>query len=269
MNIPTEWATAIDDYITHQVNGGYPITTQRMRREHLQYLARRIGVGPWQLTGEQLLDWAKVQPWAPSTRRSRRTSFQSFYRWAKATKRRKGDPSASLPKVRQGRPKPRPMPVRVWREALMRADVDERIWLELAYDHGMRRGEIAVVHSKDLVEDLVGWSLVVHGKGSIDRVLPLTPTMAAKLRDRGDGYAFPGDDNGHISPRWLGRRSSYLFEGDWTLHACRHAAGTRWNASAGLLVAQKLLGHASVATTQIYCEVPNEQLRETLLATAS
>lgn len=48
-----------------------------------------------------------------------------------------------------------------------------------------------------------------------------------------------------------------------------HAAGTRWNKAGGLLVAQKLLGHASVATTQIYCEVPDEDTRATLLATAS
>jgi integrase/recombinase XerC len=269
MNIPPEWAVAIDDYVASQRAAGYPVTTQRMRREHLQYLARRIPCAPWQVTSDQLVEWAAAQPWSPSTRRSRRTTIQSFYRWAKATGRRKGNPSSALPKVRQGRPKPRPMPARVYLEAKVRGSVDEQLWLELAYDHGMRRTEIALVHSRDLVEDLIGWSLIVHGKGSIERVTPLTPGAARKLRDRPAGYAFPGDDEGHISPRWLGKRVNRLLEGEWTMHAGRHAAGTRWNIAGGLLVAQKLLGHASVATTQIYCEVPNEQLRETLLATAS
>lgn len=268
MLIHPEWAAAIDDYIASQRAAGYPISTQKQRREHLQYLARRLSVGPWALTSDELVTWAAAQPWAPSTRRSRRTSIQSFYRWAKVTKRRKHDPSGALPKVRQPRPKPRPMPARVYLEALVRAEPIERIWLELAYNHGLRRAEIATVHSRDLVEDFVGWSLLVHGKGSIDRVVPLTPAMARKLRDH-PGWLCVGDDNGHISPRWLGKRVNRLFEGEWTIHACRHAAGTRWNKAGGLLVAQKLLGHASVATTQIYCEVPDEDARATLLATAS
>ena len=161
------------------------------------------------------------------------------------------------------------MPKRIYLEARMRAGEWERIWLDLAYDHGMRRGEIAVVNSNDLVEDLIGWSLYVHGKGNRTRLIPLTGAMANTLRELGEGWLFPGDDNGHISPRWLGKRVNRLIEGSWTMHKGRHAAGTRWNEHGGLLVARDLLGHASVATTEIYCKVPDGQLRVTLEATAS
>ena len=206
MTISPDWAQAIDDYLAAQRVGGYPVTTQNTRRQHLQHLARRIGVEPWEVTADQLVNWSAEQEWAASTRHHRRVTFRSFYKWAKRTGRRKGDPSRALTKVRQTRANPRPVPQRIYLEALMRADEDERVMLELAYDHGMRRGEIAVSHSDDLIEDLVpteegrpGYSMVVHGKGSKDRVVPLTPAMARTLLDRGPGYFFTGEIDGHIS----------------------------------------------------------------------
>lgn len=45
----------------------------------------------------------------------------------------------------------------------------------------LRRCEIAAIHSRDLVEDLLGWSLVVHGKGSRERTVPLLADVALKL----------------------------------------------------------------------------------------
>jgi integrase/recombinase XerC len=267
--ITTLWAVAISDYLNSQTAAGYPTTTIKTRREHLQYLARRTPESPWSITADELVNWAAALEWSPSTRRSRRTSLQSFFQWTVASGRRAEDPSSALRKVKQPRPAPRPMPLRIYDEALMRANADERLAMELAWDHGLRRAEIAQVHSNDILEDFVGHSLVVHGKGATDRIVPLTLRMARTLLDRGPGFIFPGRINGHVSPEWLGKRVNALFEGDWTVHKCRHAAGTRWNRKGGLLVAQKLLGHASVATTQVYCAVADEDLRATLLATAS
>jgi len=269
LTISPQWAEWIELYLASQRAAGYPLTTRNTRLQHLQHLARHIGIDPEPLTAEQLVEWAGGNDWAPSTRRSRRVSIQSFFTWAKDTKRRKGDPSRALRKIRQPTASPRPVPGRVYHEALMRADELETIWLELAYDHGMRRTEIALVHSDDIIEDFVGHSLLVHGKGGKDRVVPLTTQMARKLLEREPGWLAPGADNGHISPRWLGKRVNSLLDGNWTIHSLRHSAGTRWNRHGGLLVAQRLLGHASVATTQIYCAVDDIELRATVLATAS
>lgn len=269
MNITQNWCEAIDSYLAAQRAAGYPSTTQYTRRQHLQHLARHIGLEYQDIQHEQLVQWCSDQQWSPSTRRSRRTTFQGFFAWAKHTKRRKGDPARDLRRVRQPKPSPRPIPGRVYHEALMLADELERIWLELAHDLGLRRGELALVHHDDLVADLVGWSLVVHGKGAKDRLLPLTDRQAVMLLEATeDGWLCPGDDAGHISPRWLGKRVNTLLEGRWTIHACRHAAGTKFNAHGGLLVAQQLLGHASVATTEVYCALPLQALRDTVNATA-
>jgi integrase/recombinase XerC len=193
MTISQQWAEWIDGYLASQRAAGYPITTRNTRRQHLQHLARTIGTDPGQLSAEQLVSWAGDRDWAPSTRRTRRATFQSFFAWARDSKLRKGDPARALRKIRQPTASPRPVPGRIYHEALIRADEIETIWLELAYDHGMRRAEIAQVHTgRDIIEDFVGHSLLVHGKGDKDRTVPLTPRMARHLLEREPGWLLTG-----------------------------------------------------------------------------
>jgi integrase/recombinase XerC len=269
--IPADWAAAIDRYLGVQRAGGSPTQTLSTRRQHLQHLARHVGVGPWQMTSEILTGWCGEQTWAPSTRRSRRTTFQSFYRWAREEKLVKPDPAKNLPRVKPTPPKPRPTPEPVYLEALIRASDVETIWLELAADHGMRRGEIACVHSRDVFADLIGHSIVVHGKGNKDRIVPLTPRTARRLLELGEGYAFPGDESGHISARWLGKKINRLLPDAWTIHSLRHRFANRTVRAVGgdLFVTQELLGHASPATTRMYVEVDRTQMRVALLAAAA
>lgn len=269
MTISPAWRCAIDDYLTSQRAGGAKTTTINSRRQHLQHLARRIETGPWEMTADQLVTWTGCQTWAQETRRGRGNTFRSFWHWGKHSKRCRRNIAKHLPKVKPGEAAPRPVPDRVYRKAFMKASSRERIWLELARDHGLRRCEVALVHSDDLVEDLVGWSLRVHGKGSKTRVVPLTPSMAHQLADLPNGWAFPGDDHGHLSPRWIGKRVAQLLDGDWTMHKLRHTAGTGFYMHGDLAIAQKLLGHASPATTLVYVKLPDSRLRETVMAAAS
>lgn len=131
------------------------------------------------------------------------------------------------------------------------------------------RAEVARVHSRDLVDDLDGASLVVTGKGGKQRVVPLTATLAAELRARPRGYAFPGSDDGHLSPRWVGKIVAELLPGTATMHQLRHRFATRaYAVDRDVLTVQQLLGHASPATTQRYVVVPPEAGRRTVLAAA-
>lgn len=269
MGISGDWAHAIDDYLTGQRAGGSPGTTLATRRQHLQHYARRIGLPPYQVGPDALVGWCGAQDWAPSTRRSRRTTLQSFYRWAQQTGRISVDPSTVLPRVKPTPPKPRPCPDAVYLGALVRAGEVETIWLELAADHGMRRAEIACVHADDIITDLVGWSLLVHGKGNKDRVLPMTDRTARRLLALPYGYAFPGDEDGHLSARWLGKRVNRLLDGAWTVHSLRHRFANRTVRVGDLFTTQELLGHASPATTRMYVEVDRTQMRAALLAAAS
>jgi integrase len=125
--------------------------------------------------------------------------------------------------------------------------------LRLAAELGLRRAEVAQVHSRDLLDDLGGTSLLVHGKGSRERIMPLPGSLAADLRALPFGYAFPGADDGHLSPRWVGKIVGRLLPEGYTMHSLRHRFGTRAYAlSKDMFTVQELLGHASPSTTRTY-----------------
>jgi integrase/recombinase XerC len=120
------------------------------------------------------------------------------------------------------------------------------------------------MHSGDVIEDLVGWSLLVHGKGGKRRIVPCVPGLAMEIAAAA-GYAFPGAIDGHLSPRRVGELVNDRLAGAWTIHSLRHRAGTRWYAiDRDVFTVQELLGHASPATTRRYVEVPREALRRTV-----
>lgn len=269
MTLTHEWQVAIDAYLLYERHTGKTKATVESHRQRLSQMAARVGAGPWELTAEQLIAWAGTQDWEQETRRGRYNSYRAFWGWAKSTKRCRHNIAKQLAKVKPGEPDPNPVPEWVYRKALMRGSDRQRLWLELAYDLGLRRCEVAVIHSRDLVEDLLGWSLIVHGKGRKRRTVPLTTSLANQLRDLPEGYAFPGDDDGHLSARWIGKQVADLLDGDWTMHKLRHSAGTKFYLHGDLPAAQKLLGHSSPATTMRYVKVPDEHLRSTVYAAAS
>lgn len=270
MNVlSSAWAEAIDGYLASQRAGGAPQTTCYTRRQHLQHIGRRIGCGPFEVTPQLLLEWAGAQTWMPETRRGRRSTFRSFYAWAIATGQTEINPALVLPKVKPSEPAPRPAPDRIYHEALMRAAPRERLMLRLAAEIGMRRAEVSQVHSDDLVEDMVGFSLLVHGKGLKLRTVPLTPGVATDLLALGYGFAFPGKIDGHLSARRVGELITDLMPGRWTMHTLRHRFATRaYSVDRDVFTVQELLGHASPATTRRYVKIDNSALRRTVLAAA-
>lgn len=76
--------------------------------------------------------------------------------------------------------------------ALRKATDGERLMLRLGAECGLRRFEIAKVHSRDAMRDLVGWSLVVVGKGDKQRIVPIGDDLALLIRSA-NGYLFPAD----------------------------------------------------------------------------
>jgi integrase len=48
-----------------------------------------------------------------------------------------------------------------------------------------------------------------------------TPSASA------NGWLFPGDDDGHLSPRWVGKIMTRVLPDDWTAHTLRHRSATR------------------------------------------
>jgi integrase/recombinase XerC len=265
------WNLAIAEHSAHMVCLGIRPATITLRRYQLGRVGGMLGRGPWEVTAADLAAWAgSVGHWSANTRRSYRTTLRGFYRWAVEAGHVDGSPALALPRVRPAPPNPRPAPETVYRAALGAATPRERLMLRLAAEHGLRRGEVALVHSRDLEPDLDAWALLVHGKGGKERLVPLLDDVAGELRRLPAGFAFPGDDHGHLSPAWVGKLINRLLADEWTIHKLRHRAATCWweVSDHDVYTVQELLGHADPRTTKLYVKVPTKRLREVVTAAA-
>lgn len=271
------------DYSASLAAAGRPATTIKTRAAHLERLAREIGVAPVDVDGPLLLSWFAGQVhWKRETRRGYRNSAAGFFKWAYRAGHIADDPAADLPVVKADHPAPRPAPDRVWAEALMRAEPRVALMLRLAAEAGLRRAEVSKVHTRDLTDGIDGPLLVVHGKGNRERIVPITDELAERIAAGApghspemaafgvEGWLFPGDDNGHLSPRWVGRLCAEAMPEGWTMHSLRHRFATRaYRGTRNLRAVQTLLGHASVAVTERYTAVDDGEVRAAMMSAAS
>lgn len=264
-HVPPVWAVDINGWTAALRAAGRSPETIRTRTDHLRRASRALGGEPMKVTPVQLLTWVGGQDWSRETRRSVYASLRSFWQWAAGVGLIETSPADVLPSVSPGQPRARPTPERVYKSALGAADEREKLILRLGAECGMRRAEIAQVHVRDLVEDLDGWSLIAHGKGGKDRLVPMDEGLATAVRARllaTGGWLLPGNDNGHLSARYVGILASRLLPEGWTLHTLRHRCATVARAKGSdIQDIQELLGHASVATTQRYVRVPGDAVR--------
>ncbi|MDQ3628149.1 MAG: hypothetical protein M3419_04960 [Actinomycetota bacterium] len=177
----TEWVRAVEAYLRHLQAAGSPYGTIRLRRHWLGHVARHVGVGPWEVTPAQLVDFLSAPRWRPETRKSARTTIRSFYTWALDQELIAVDPSRRLPTVRIPTALPKPCPDDVIQAALAGADPDERLMLLLAATAGLRIHEIAKVARRDVQHRVDGYALDVLGKGGKQRLVPLSDSLAAEL----------------------------------------------------------------------------------------
>lgn len=266
-----DWDPTITAWLISLTAAGRPETTRRLRHNQLTRCARwheARGLGPWDATTDTLTGWLADQQWARETLVSHRAALQSFYRWAVATGRLVRSPADQLPRVSRASLSARPCPDEALHLALATPDRRTRLMLTLAARIGLRRGEISRMHTDDLCRDLVGWSILVHGKGARDRVLPLPRDLYEMIRAQqpASGWVFPGGSReGHLSPLWVGKLMSAALPGGWTAHTLRHRFATvTYAGTRDLLTVQQLLGHAQPSTTAGYVRLPDDSLRAAL-----
>lgn len=151
--------------------------------------------------------------------------------------------------------------------------------LELMYATGMRVSEIVALNIDDV--NLASAAVRCFGKGAKERIVPIHERAVEVLQaylQRGR-IAFlrdPAERALFLNPRGrrLTRQGLWLIvkgyvrqagiRGNVTPHTLRHSFATHLLAGgAGLREVQLLLGHANVATTQIYTHLTEERLRQT------
>jgi integrase/recombinase XerC len=222
-----------------------------------------------------------------STMARRATAARVFTAWAHATGRAPQDVGAML--VRPKRPHSLPDGLSVveaqsllenaTRIASESGPIGQRdaAILELLYATGIRVGELVGLDVDDLDHDRR--LIRVFGKGRKERSVPYGVPAAAALRTwlrtgrpalvrPGSGPAlFVGARGGRIDPRTVRRLVHHRLADvpgapDVGPHGLRHTAATHLlEGGADLRSVQELLGHASLATTQLYTHVTTDRLR--------
>lgn len=261
------WEALLTGWVVNMRAAGLADGTIKLRAYHVRVFAQRTGTRPREVVTADLEAYLSGKDWKADTRRSHRASLVRFFTWMHTSGQRRDNPAAALPRVKVPRGQPRPAPRDVITRAIMRADDRTRLILLLAAHQGLRRGEIARVHTDDLTSDVLGEpSLRVTGKGGHTRVVPLTDYVAALIRKAPRGWVFPGQIDGHLSAAHIGVLARRVLPAGWTLHTLRHHfASAAYSVERDLRAVQELLGHASVATTQIYTAIPDGAKRRAVI----
>jgi integrase/recombinase XerD len=169
--------------------------------------------------------------------------------------------------------KPRTLPKAI----LSRSEV-KRFINEILYDTAVRRAELSEIKLPDL--DLKTGFIRVHGKGSKDRVVPLSARVCQLVYNYIAGVRpvfVNHDDSGYlILNRWGNRmngngiwavvkRCAYLagIKKNITTHGLRHTCATHMlKNGAPVRHIQEMLGHESLESTQIYTRVTINDLKK-------
>jgi integrase/recombinase XerD len=221
--------------------------------------------------------WAGL---APSTVARKASALRQFYAFLADEGLRDDDPTPALPRPAPRRPLPKILSHREVEALFARAELEaagERseavrllTLIELLYGSGLRATELVALPLAAVPRDAP--LLTVTGKGSQQRMVPVSTRARQALsrwlavRPEGPRYVFPSRGK-HLSRvrlfqlvKGLAARAG-IDSARVSPHVLRHAFATHLlEGGADLRVLQTLLGHADIATTQIYTHVDAARL---------
>jgi integrase/recombinase XerD len=221
---------------------------------------------------------------SPATIHRKAACLRSFYRHLRRDGLLDTDPTASIAAPRRGRKLP---------QVLSRGEVDsllrqprgtaptelrDRALLELMYACGLRASEAIGLEVTDV--DLEEGMLRARGKGSKERIVPVGQAAvdaARRYLERGRPALVQAGVESHLFVNFRGgkltRQGLYKIvrrhavgaglEDRMSPHTLRHTFATHLLAGGcDLRAVQEMLGHADVATTQLYTHLSSERLKD-------
>ena len=256
-------------------------TTDELK-DYIEYLTHKIHV-----KGEN-----KAQI-AVRTVARRLSAMRQYYRYLVSEGVRDNDPTSTIESPKQGRTLPK---------TLSEAEVAQLIktagegggadsirlvcLLEMLYATGLRVSELVGLQMASIAENQE--FITVAGKGGRERMIPLSdPAQKAvqnylavretfigiENKEAQDKSFFPSktSESGHLTRQRFAQllkdlaRDAEVEEARVSPHILRHAFATHLlSRGADLRSVQKMLGHADIATTQIYTHIMNEDLKDTV-----
>lgn len=280
------------DYCSHlgEVRLLSPNTVRGYREDFEAFVswARREGVAPLSLTNRELrayLSELSRAGYSVRTISRRLSALRGLYRWMLREGRCPSAAVAAVTSPKLSKTLPRTMSdadVRALLETCAGGDpVDlrDRAFLELLYATGARISEVAGLSVSDV--DSASAQVRLFGKGSKERVVPLYESAldcVALYLERGRphlvrdgrttdalflstrGNAMSADA---LRTRFERRVAEAGLDPSFTPHAMRHTFATELlGGGADLRSVQELLGHESLATTQIYTHLSVDRLKD-------
>ena len=227
---------------------------------------------------------------AEKTQARRLSALREFYKYLYTEKIRKDNPSEALDAPRLKRALPKYLSEdeinRLFDAVSLISSKNKavrmRALLEILYASGLRVSELVTLPAN--VANIKENFLIVRGKGSKDRMVPLTDAARQALRDwiperertlpkgRASRWLFPSTGKaGHLT-----RESFFLELKELAIladippervspHVIRHSFASHLVAhDADLRTVQQMLGHADIATTQIYTHILDNRLKNSV-----
>jgi integrase/recombinase XerD len=233
------------------------------------------------------LAFLDAQGLAASSSARRLSALRQFHKFLCADGIRADDPTRIVASPRTRRPLPKVLSVAEVDRLLSTAEAEVSaeaspqkqavalrlyLLLELLYATGMRVSELVGLKRSAVTRDAT--FLTIRGKGNKDRIVPVNDRARDAVRTyvatlSPGVWLFPANgEDGHLSRQVFSRELKGLAgragiaSARVAPHVLRHAFASHLLAGgADLRVVQTLLGHADIATTQIYTHVLDDKLR--------
>lgn len=295
LKVIERWKSLFDQFIDHLVlQKGLSQLTQKSYTEDLktftlfleELLAQGISaIGPEQIDIKKLRrfsPWLNGQGFAPRSIARKLACLRSFFRYLRRTEQITHNPGESLKNPRQPKRLPNPLSetqVVGFLDGIV-ADsviaVRDRAMFETLYGGGLRVSELVGLDLADLRPDDA--AVLVRGKGRKERLCPIGQTAMQWIglwcgyrvpKNAGETAIFLNWKGTRLTTRSVGRslEQRLALAGMSHLaspHTFRHSFATHLlDRGADLRSVQELLGHQSLATTQIYTHVSQQRMAET------
>ena len=275
-------SSAVEDFIAYlaveRQMSAHTLDAYRRDLEALSGWTQTQGIDPAALQADQLRLFVAAEHrrgLSPKSLQRRLSACRSFYAWLLKHGRIDANPAAAIRAPKAPRKLPQVLdPDEA--KALVEVPVDaplglrDRALLELFYSSGLRLSELCALRWRDL--DFAESLVTVLGKGRKQRSVPLGSHACNALQEwrastgaESGAPVFPGR-NGPITPRAIQLRVRQLAQQQGLFkrvhpHLLRHSFASHILESSGdLRGVQELLGHADIATTQIYTHLDYQHL---------
>jgi integrase/recombinase XerC len=238
--------------------------------------------GEFRLDASTLRGYLRKYGSSPATRARKLSTLRTFVKYLKRMGYLSSDPTESLEAPIRRKRLPKALSLAQATELLDqpaegKTPLRDRALLEIMYAAGLRASEVVGTNLSDL--DFKEQTLLVRGKGNKERISLFGNTCKGALFDYLEGERVPPKQGDPLFTNSDGKRLStrtvqYVVK-RWALraglspevspHTLRHSFATHLlDGGADLKSVQQLLGHESLATTQVYTHISIERLKKTV-----